>query len=296
VVACDRNRVHGLSATLAALLALPSSVAPEPVCGDDPRVTLSAAEPLQGSIVLVEVGGTAAGDTLAASWAGRAVRFWREGNPGPLRALVGIDLEHPPGPAPLVLTPAGAAPCRVTLEVRAGAFPVERLKVPRRYVELSPQNLARARKEARRLRALYRRVSLERLWTGAFTPPLPEAPPSDNFGRKRVLNDVPRSPHSGVDFSADPGTPILAPQRGRVVLAASLFFSGRTVILDHGLGLFSSYAHLREVQVKEGELVEPGARLGRVGATGRVTGPHLHWAMRLNEARVNPMDVLVLFR
>jgi hypothetical protein len=287
--------VPGLSATLAALLAFPSSVAPEPACGDDQRVTLSAAEPVQGSIVLVEVGGVAAGDALTASWAGHEVHFWREGNRGPWRALVGIDLEHPPGPAPLVLTPTGGAPCRVIVEVRAGDFPVERLKIPRRYVELSPQNLARARKEARRLRALYRRVSPERLWTGAFAPPLPEAPPSDNFGRKRVLNDVPRSPHSGVDFSADPGTPILAPQRGRVVLVASLFFSGRTVILDHGLGLFSSYAHLRETAVKEGDLVEPGARIGRVGATGRVTGPHLHWAMKLNEARVNPLDILGLF-
>ena len=294
MVACSRNRVLGPSATLAALLALPASVAPEAICGHEPRVTLSAAEPVQGSVVLVEASGSAAEDVLTASWAGREVRFWREGPEGPLRALVGIDLEHPPGPAPLVLRSAGA-PCRVALEVRAGSFPVERLKVPRGYVELSPRNLARAREETRRLDDLYRRVSPDRLWRGAFAPPLPGAPASDNFGRRRVLNGEPRSPHSGVDFSADPGTPVLAPQRGRVVLAASLFFSGRTVILDHGLGLFSSYAHLREMDVKEGELVEPGAVLGRVGATGRVTGPHLHWAMRLNLARVNPMDILTLF-
>lgn len=294
VLACDRNRVHGLSATLAALLALPSSVAPVP-CGDEPRVTLSAAEPVQGGVVLVEVSAAAAEDALTASWAGRDVRFWREQPEQPLRALVGIDLDHPTGPTALVLMRRGAPPCRVTVAVRAGSFPVEQLKVSRRFVELSPRDLARVRKEARRLRALYRRATPERLWRGAFAPPLLATPPSDNFGRKRILNDEPRSPHSGVDFAADPGTPVLAAQRGRVVLSAPLFFSGRTVILDHGLGLFSSYAHLRELGVKEGELVERGAWLGGVGATGRVTGPHLHWAMRLNEARVNPLDVLTLF-
>jgi murein DD-endopeptidase MepM/ murein hydrolase activator NlpD len=95
-----------------------------------------------------------------------------------------------------------------------------------------------------------------------------------------------------VDFGAAPGTPVRAPARGRVVLAAPLFFSGRTVILDHGLGLFSLYGHLSSLGVRSGQTVEAGEPLGRVGATGRATGPHLHWAVRLNGARVDPLGLI----
>jgi murein DD-endopeptidase MepM/ murein hydrolase activator NlpD len=105
---------------------------------------------------------------------------------------------------------------------------------------------------------------------------------------------VTRNPHSGADFPSPAGTPIAAPSAGRVVLARDLYFSGNTVILDHGLGLFSLLAHMSVVDVREGDLVPSGKVVGNVGATGRVTGPHLHWAVRLNGARVDPMAVLAL--
>lgn len=161
-------------------------------------------------------------------------------------------------------------------------------------MDLSPKDLARATREAERLGRIYARVTPERLWTGGFRLPLEGTQPSDNFGRKRLLNGKPRSPHAGVDFSAPPGTSVRAPQRGRVALASALFFSGRTVVLDHGLGLFSFYGHLSALDVKEGEMVEAGDPLGRVGATGRATGPHLHWGLRLNGARVDPLDLVGL--
>ena len=133
----------------------------------------------------------------------------------------------------------------------------------------------------------------ERLWQGGFRRPL-EAEAAGNFGRRRILNDQPRASHSGEDYSAPAGTPVYAAQRGRVALADELFFSGKTVVLDHGLGLFTFYAHLQSITVEPGQVVEAGALLGRVGSTGRVTAAHLHWAARLNQARVNPRDLVAL--
>jgi murein DD-endopeptidase MepM/ murein hydrolase activator NlpD len=177
------------------------------------------------------------------------------------------------------------------VSVTAGTFAEDRLTVPRRYVELSRKDQARAAREAARLAAVFRKVTTPHLWQGAFAVPIEGVEPSSSFGRRRVLNGRPRSPHTGVDFGSPVGTPIHAMQRGRVVLDEDLFFSGRTVVLDHGLGLFSLYGHLSESRVAAGRMVEAGEVIGLVGATGRVTAPHLHWAVRLGDARVNGLDL-----
>jgi murein DD-endopeptidase MepM/ murein hydrolase activator NlpD len=137
---------------------------------------------------------------------------------------------------------------------------------------------------------LWRLVSPENLWLGPFLSPV-NSELTSGFGRRRIVNNQPRSPHSGVDLKAETGTPIQAANAGRVVLAEDLFFSGNTVVLDHGLGLYTYYAHCSKILVKTGEIVRKGQRIAEVGATGRVTGPHLHWACRLNQARVNPLDL-----
>jgi murein DD-endopeptidase MepM/ murein hydrolase activator NlpD len=109
-----------------------------------------------------------------------------------------------------------------------------------------------------------------------------------------VFNGQRRSPHNGADFPAGTGTPVKAPNAGRIVAARDLYFSGQTVIIDHGTGLFSTLAHLSRIDVREGDSVEPGDVVGLVGATGRVTGPHLHWALRVSGARVDPMSALAV--
>jgi len=114
------------------------------------------------------------------------------------------------------------------------------------------------------------------------------------FGTRSIYNGEPRSPHSGADFQGAPGTPVKAPNSGRVVLAGDLYFTGNTVVIDHGAGLFSLFAHLRAINVHEGDSVTTGAVLGELGATGRVTGPHLHWAVRITGARVDPLSLLAL--
>jgi murein DD-endopeptidase MepM/ murein hydrolase activator NlpD len=185
-----------------------------------------------------------------------------------------------------------AVGCGAKVAVIAGRFPTENLKVENQFVEPNPEQAGRAKEEQLRLRAIYDTVTPDRLWKGKFLLPLEGARTGGNFGRRRVLNGQPGSPHSGVDFPAPTGTPVHATQTGRVVLAEALFFAGNTVVLDHGLGIYTLYGHLSKIGVGIGDEVEAGTELGKVGATGRVTGPHLHWGLAVNRQRVNAMELV----
>jgi murein DD-endopeptidase MepM/ murein hydrolase activator NlpD len=175
--------------------------------------------------------------------------------------------------------------------VRAGKFPTERLKVEKQFVQPDPQQQQRAEEDQKKMRAIYDTVTPERLWDGKFHLPLKGVTTGGNFGRRRILNGEARSPHAGVDFPAATGTPVLASQSGRVVLAEELYYSGNTVVLDHGYGIYTLYAHLSEIGVHPGDMVKTGMELGKVVATGRVTGPHLHWGLTIDHARVNAMEI-----
>ena len=145
------------------------------------------------------------------------------------------------------------------------------------------------------MRAIFDALSPRRYWLGAFHVPVP-GPPISEFGKRSIYNGKPRSPHAGTDFQGATGTPVQAPNAGRVVLAADLYYSGNTVILDHGLGLYSYFGHLSAFSVREGDQLSTGDVVGKVGATGLVTGPHLHWSVRLVGTRVDPLSLIFLFR
>jgi hypothetical protein len=181
------------------------------------------------------------------------------------------------------------------LTVAPRTFPVQRLRLERRFVE--PDSAARARieAEARRMARVLKRSAGERLWRGAFLAPLPGAA-GGGFGARRVLNGLPATPHTGLDLRAPAGTAVFAPNSAVAVFVDTLFYGGKTVVLDHGLGLFTVYSHLSQVSVLEGDPVHRGQLIGRVGATGRVTGPHLHWAADLNGARVDPLSLMAATR
>jgi murein DD-endopeptidase MepM/ murein hydrolase activator NlpD len=271
-------------------------------CGDGVRLQLSSPESSQGGLLEVQVDSGSPLAELKAEWAGHALPFWTEdrndGNDDVHHALLGVDLERPAGTYELKLAGqlAGgqALSCSAAVSVKAGHFAIERLRVAQQFVEPNPKELERAKGETQRLREIYASVTPERLWRGKFRLPLDSVASARNFGRRRVLNGQPGSPHSGVDIPAVTGTPVHATQRGRVVLAEPLYFSGNTVVLDHGLGLYTLYGHLDSIAVAVGDLVEAGALLGTVGATGRVTGPHLHWGLVVNEARVDPLRLVAL--
>lgn len=268
-------------------------------CGNGVELRLSAPGSAQGSLLLAGVHSAAPLSQVHAEWDSREVIFWQEGHARELwRALVGIDLEKAAGEYPLKISAQTSdgqtVTCTAIVAVREGHFATENLRVEKQFVEPDPEQVARAKEESERLHEIFDRVTPERLWRGRFRIPLDGAATGGNFGWRRVLNGEPHSPHTGVDFPAPTGTPVHAAQRGRVVLAEPLFFSGNTVIVDHGLGIYTFYGHLSAFSVKPGDLVESGALLGKVGATGRVTGPHLHWGLTVNKARVNGLQIVKL--
>src|SRR5262249_13796099 len=250
----------------------------------------------QGDVVVVTIAGIAGGRELEGRLGDRPLQFFRRADRHV--ALAGVDLETKPGALPWRIELLDAAGTRRRLGGhvigRSGAIPVQRLTLPSVMVELDPETERRAEREAATLRALYATVTPERLWRGAFARPLAESGDGSGFGSRRIINGQPRMPHSGVDFGADRGTPVLAANRGRVALTGEFFFAGRLVVLDHGLGLYTLYFHLDHVDVDQGALVEQGERLGTVGATGRATGPHLHWGAQLASARIDPVRLLSL--
>jgi len=209
-----------------------------------------------------------------------------------------VDLEKAPGGYELKVKGQTASgdkiSCSAQVAVRKGRFATEKLQVEKQFVEPSPEQIKRADEERQKLRDIFDRVTLERLWDGKFRIPLDGVTTGTNFGRRRILNGNPGSPHGGVDLPGATGTPVHAAQRGNVVLAEELFFAGNAVVVDHGLGIYTFYGHLSEVDVKVGDAVETGAVLGKVGATGRVTGPHLHWGLTVERARVNPLLLVTL--
>lgn len=269
-------------------------------CSETVLLRVTDPAPKQGSVGIVEVRSDSPLSSVEGFFAGKELFFWRDSGARVYQALLGVDLYESPGSSPLraraVPESGPATDCRIELRVRDGAFPVQRLDVAPGYVELSPSDQARSQRETAELGAIFSSATAERLWQGGFRAPVDGFEPSGSFGKRRVFNGQPRSPHSGEDFSAPAGTPVLATARGRVVLAKSLFFLGNTVMVDHGFGLYSFYGHLSAIEVEAGTLVAKGAVLGKVGATGRVTGAHLHWGARLGDARVNPMDLLTLAR
>jgi murein DD-endopeptidase MepM/ murein hydrolase activator NlpD len=158
-------------------------------------------------------------------------------------------------------------------------------------VQPDPEQQKRAAEDQKKMRAIYDTVTPERLWDGKFQLPLKDVTTGGNFGRRRILNGESRSPHAGIDFPTAAGTPVFASQSGKVVLAENLYYSGNTVVLDHGYGIYTLYAHLSEIGVSPGAMVKAGEEIGKVGATGRVTGPHLHWGLTIDHARVNAMQI-----
>lgn len=236
-----------------------------------------------GGVVVLPLG--AAPQPPRASYAGTPVLV--VGTPARWTAVVGLALDTAPGRASILVQRGDAAPQPVDFTVRPAAYAVQRLTVEPRTVELSPQDLARHEREREHLRAVIATRSERPPATLRLVPPTP-GPRSSSFGLRRVFNGQPRAPHSGMDIAAPAGTPVRAAAPGRVIDTGDYFFNGHTVWIDHGGGLLTMVCHLQSIGVKPGDRVAAGDAVGTVGATGRATGPHLHWSVSLNGAMVDP--------
>jgi murein DD-endopeptidase MepM/ murein hydrolase activator NlpD len=277
------------------LAGLPSAVGAGGGVPGAVRIAVTPPSPQPGDVVLLELSG--APPDARVDWDGRPVVLFPTG--GGLAALVGLDLDVRPGRLGWRVTRPSAAKNGGALAagivtVRPRTFPLQQLTLPKNMVDLDAATLVRVDAERRQLDAALATGAGERLWRGPFRVPVEGGQPTGGYGLRRLINGQPRSPHTGYDWAAPAGTPVLASNAGRVALVAEHFFAGRNVMLDHGLGLFTLYFHLTEARVEPGEPVEGGQVIGTVGATGRVTGPHLHFAVLLNGARVDPESLLRL--
>jgi murein DD-endopeptidase MepM/ murein hydrolase activator NlpD len=275
---------------VAAVVAIAISVAQQPAL----HVAVRSRAMQPGELVVVSIAAPAPADAAIHVRAfGRDVAAYRTDS-GEWRALVGIDLDVKPGKYVVeARSEAAKAHGALDLIVRPRTFRTRTLTVDPAFVTPPDSERERIEREATLLEEVWRSSAAERLWTMPFVRPVPD-PANSAFGTRSIFNGTPRSAHGGADFLSAAGTPVHAPSAGRVAVARGLYFSGNTVVIDHGLGLFSMLAHLSAFDVREGERVTAGQLVGRVGATGRVTGPHLHWAMRVGGARVDPLSVLAL--
>ena len=267
--------------------------------------------PSTGTVCLVELRGTEILDPIAevllpagktnpevgADSGKRVIPLVRAGDDR-FVGLLGIDLDDPAGSWQLRWTWKEGVEERIQrmpleLQVVKKAYPVQTLKMPPNQVDLSAEDLARTERESAAVKkVLALRSPIEFL--GAIVHPLKQRGIGDRFGSRRVINGQPKAQHSGADYKASTGTVIRAVAPGRVVLAGDHFFAGQSVYVDHGGGLITMSFHMSRIDVTEGQQVVSGETLGAVGATGRVTGPHLHFGVRLGGARVDPDSLLGL--
>ena len=275
---------------LGLIVAAPAFAAPHGTLS----ISVSTRTPAVGDPVLVEVAASGAVDNLVLRWKGAAWPI-REIAPGRYEGLIGVDLEDPEGPAPL-FAEGFRGNARLLAEtvvvVSPRKFAVQELTLPKGMAEFDNATLARIGAEAAELSRRLSRVTPPR-WRTPFLPPVEEYRPA-NFGARRVINGDPRMPHAGVDIRLPAGTPVRAIADGRVAFAGEQFFGGRSVVIDHGGGVFSVYYHLMEFSVADGQEISRGDRVGSVGATGRATGPHLHFGVRVPGGRVDPTRLFAL--
>ncbi len=256
-------------------------------------VVLTPSNVLAGSPELISVHAPDA-TAVDGEWLGRKIQFFH-GRPGAdWLALAGADVEAPVGPSRLHITVhAGGSETEFsrTTDIHPAHYRTGTLSVAPQFVEPGPEALKQIDAESKIKAAVFAASAPEPLWHGSFRAPVP-AQATDSFGTRRMFNGKLASIHKGADFRAAAGTPVHASNSGIVVLARPLYYEGNCVIIDHGLGLFTLSMHFSRIDVHEGQHVKTGDRLGLSGATGRVTGPHLHWAIRWQGAYLDPVKLL----
>jgi len=252
--------------------------------------TLEAAEwhAIQGDVVTVQT--TYDGNQLTLSCLGKNWPLKSLGH-GKWHGWIGVDLKKKPGRYNIMWKTAKTTIGNDLLLVSKGVFRISHIEVSKKMSVFDKATLNRIRTEVKALKASYRQPVRANPDIVMSARPI-EGIVSTPFGAQRFVNGEPRSPHSGIDIAAPAGTPIRAPLAGRVLLVADMYLNGKTVAIGHGNGLVSVYSHMQLTMVKKGDWIEGGQQIGEVGATGRATGPHLHWGVRFNNARVNPDSML----
>ncbi len=269
---------------IAIVLILPLHIA----VADDQKVVFFENDPVPGGIAIVPLDLPDTANAPSVKLGTREVAVVADH--GHWHAIVGIALATEPGQHSLTMS-TGEKTSTIEFQVKAFKYEEQRIVIKdKRKVNPAPLDMERINKENKRIREV-KAYRYKTLLPDTFQLPL-EGILTSPFGLRRFFNDQPRRPHGGIDIAADTGTPIYAPATGLVVDTGNYFFNGNTVFLEHGLGLQTFYAHMDKIHVKPGDKVNAGDLIGEIGATGRVTGPHLHWSVGLNGTWVNPWLVI----
>ena len=253
----------------------------------------------QGQVLVVKVKGEEQATELKGTFLSRTIPFFREfrpGEPAGYIGLLGIDMQDEPGTYELAVeVKQGEQAKQLSFNVLVAKenFAIEHLNLPKEQVDLDEKSTARWKAEQAQVKQALAENSRLKLWHSNFVEPV-NGKRTGIFGSVRIMNGKPRNPHNGEDIGAPMGADVAATNDGVVRITVDNIFSGKGVFIDHGLGFYTMYFHLSEVLVKDGDLVKAGQIIGKVGATGRATGPHLHWGVKLNGARVNPYSLLDL--
>ena len=282
---------HWIRFFVVALLVSACASASGPV---DLRLTTTKRASVPGEPLRVEASADRPLESLAGEFLGQSFPLFPAGD-GRWVGWTMIPLDQEAGTQALRVQgqAAGGATAEgsIKVEIAFKKFPEESLKVAPKYVEPPKEVQERLQRERAKLAKVYQRRSAGPIDEEPFLRPVP-GPPTSVFGTRRIFNGQARDPHSGWDLDAEVGDPVLAAAPGEVVLAQDLYYSGNIVILDHGFGRFTLYAHLSAIGVKEGQQVARGELLGNAGATGRVTGPHLHWGAKIGDKPFDPAALL----
>ncbi|HZC81867.1 MAG TPA: M23 family metallopeptidase [Nitrospiraceae bacterium] len=295
-------RVSWLDRTLITAIVLLSSVFPVELFSNTlpaPKGSDGQYSGKQGQVLVVKVKGEEQATEVNGTFLNRTIPFFREfrpGEPSGYIGLLGIDMQDDPGTYELTVeVKQGEQAKHLSFNVLVAKekFAVEHLTLPKEKVDLDEKAVARWKAEQQEVQQALAENSRLKLWRSNFVEPV-NGKRTGIFGSVRIMNGKPRNPHNGEDIGAPMGTDVAASNDGVVRLTVDHVFSGKGVFVDHGLGFYTMYFHLSEVLVKDGDLVTAGQIIGKVGATGRATGPHLHWGVKLNGARVNPYSLFDL--
>jgi hypothetical protein len=265
--------------------------APELALSGGGRAWIQSAEIPEGGVVFLQIKASA---KPLGRFEGVELLFFRVGksDEGVYGSIFGVPHGHARGPTRIEVSPgAGAEKGELKFNIIDGGFAHETLKVDGRHVNPKKKDMIRIKREIAEVVSIYKHPTFEKLWDGPWALPI-DSPMTSPYGTTRLYNGEPRNFHGGLDLKAAVGTPIHAAATGHVVMAKNLFFTGYTVMIDHGFGLISLYAHMSKLQVKKGQNVKKGELLGLSGMTGRVSGPHLHWQLILRNVKVNPVELM----
>lgn len=247
--------------------------------------TLPKINPVPGGVAVVPLAAKSQTPPLVRYGQKRVMVLGAEGR---WQAVIGIPLAAQPGDHHLEVT-AAKKTYKKSFTVKGKQYATQRLTITdQRKVEPTPEDLARIEQESKQISAALATWSDSDEIPADFMLPVVDGRPGNSFGMRRIFNGQARKPHSGMDISADSGTPVVSPAPGKVIMTGDYFFTGNSVFVDHGQGLITLYSHLDQIEVQPDQTLERGDRIGKVGMTGRATGPHLHWGVTLNQVSVDP--------